>query len=399
MDIRQNPSQNTRAVHDGSYYTQPEAGEIEFNKNSTDLAFFIQSYKSTNGLMQSVRSLKAMLPNAPVYLLSDGGEYFSKSEIARKFNIHTERAPFNTHLADYMNSNFTCSNHLQRLTDAAGWAKSHGAHWIMLWEEDTRMLGPPRHIHATVGLQIMGNMRLRHCCGFAPEDLDRSWKIRKGQIAPRSERDAFLAKYVEKYAYLGFYSGGPLSTWRIDVLLDAFNNSKASDEVRHLNNVQDVCWTELAVINDVSIQTWKEAQESVLANSNTFKVMDSSLRHFDMWCGNQCSISVDDDNFKCLQCLDSCKHACVCGDIRWSWGRRVAWAKYSMLKLFAPLKLLRHYALQHLQRLIMDQECGPCSKHEPCFPDCQQKCYDSTCPAMVHKHKKTTFDCNADRLG
>jgi len=340
-----------------------------------------------------------MLPNAPVYLLSDGGEDFSKWEIASKFKIHTERAPMKTHLANYLNSNFTCFNHLQRLTGAARWGKSQGAQWIMLWEEDTRMLGPPRHVHPTVGLRITANIVLRHCCGFSPKDLDRGWKIRKGQMKPRNERDAFHAKYVDKYADLGFYSGGPLSTWSIDVLLQAFNKSNASGDVHHLTDIQDACWTELAIINDVSIQTWQETQESCNARSKTFKVMKSSLRHFDMLCGNLCSISVDDDNLKCLQCLDSCKRACICGDLSWSWKERRMWAMYSILNLLAPLKVLRSYALQHLQRMIMNRECGPCSKPEPCFSDCQRKCYNATCPAMIHRHKKTTFDCNADKLG
>ena len=41
-----------------------------------------------------------------------------------------------THLADYMNRNFTCRNHLARLAKAGRWALGEGAKFLVSWEEE-----------------------------------------------------------------------------------------------------------------------------------------------------------------------------------------------------------------------------------------------------------------------
>jgi hypothetical protein len=182
-------------------------------KGAKTLAFFIQVHKSSPALARSLRSVRRHLPDAPIYLLSDGGEDFVASGFAEKMGVHAERAPWRTHLAYYLAPhNFTCTSHLRRLAAAARWAQGQGAEWLISWEEDARerpksltpshtnattlsrplhsasttttpgMLGPPRWVGAAADLMTQLNIRNDHAFGFSAGDRSRTADIRSGKV-------------------------------------------------------------------------------------------------------------------------------------------------------------------------------------------------------------------------
>ncbi|CAE7569581.1 unnamed protein product [Symbiodinium natans] len=272
----------------------------------TDVAFFHQTNALSGRTNFSIRSVREHLPQAPYYLLSDGGPDFAGA--AADFNISTFRGD-GLHLSKYFNPNFTCQAHLQRIAEAARWASGQGATFLMIWEDDTRLLRPLRAI-PDVDLNTMGNVANEHI-GFWNGDVrERFMKAPSSQLAPVDER---RVKQHERYAARRGYSAGPGSIWRISSFLKALDATPAAD-LRDMYTEQDMCWEELAITNGMQIRRNPEVQQI------TWPYSDGEFRG---------QTSDPGRNLRCLECLDGCKVSCGCTEpLSWkqsAWYQLEAW--------------------------------------------------------------------------
>ena len=156
-----------------------------------DVAFFHQTNVLNSRTNASIRSVRDHMPRAPYYLLSDGGPDFSGA--ARDFNVSTFRAD-GMHLTRSLNQNFTCQAHLQRFAEAARWASRQGATFLIIWEDDTRLLKPLRTAQ-DVDLNTMGNVGNLHVAVWNPELRQKLETTPRNQLAPGdawSLKDFFL---------------------------------------------------------------------------------------------------------------------------------------------------------------------------------------------------------------
>ncbi|CAJ1354497.1 unnamed protein product [Effrenium voratum] len=196
-----------------------------------DVAFFLQTNQESVRLNSSLRSVRAHLPEAPIYLLSDGGPLFLSSAAAFQAAAFREEMP--THLADYMNRNFTCRNHLARLAKAGRWALGEGAKFLVSWEE------------------------------------------------------------VEAYAARAGYSAGPGSAWRIRSFLRAYEAS-TPEELDAMYNVQDLCWEDFALQRNLSVRRNLEVQEMLRPFGDLDQGIQDGTRNLDcLVCLDQCKTQCD----------------------------------------------------------------------------------------------------------
>ncbi|CAE7938429.1 unnamed protein product [Symbiodinium sp. KB8] len=221
----------------------------------TDMAFFHQTNALNSRANYSIRSVRVNLPYSPYYLLSDGGPDFS--EAAGEFNVSTFRAE-GMHLSQSFNPNFTCQGHLQRIAQAARWASQHGAAYLMIWEDDTRMLKPMQTI-PDVDLVTMGNVGNKHVGFWNSGIREKSMKTPAEQLAPADQR---RVKQQDKFAARRGYSAGPGSIFRIDPFLKAIEATPASDlQAMYTYTEQDMCWEDFAIGNDLRIRRNPEVQQ------------------------------------------------------------------------------------------------------------------------------------------
>eukprot|EP00439_Symbiodinium_sp_Y106_P066985 s1596_g11.t1 len=252
----------------------------------TDMAFFHQTGALNSRANYSIKSVRANLPRAPYYLLSDGGPDFS--EAAGELNVSPFRAE-GMHLSQSFNPNFTCHGHLQRIAQAARWASQHGAAYLMIWEDDTRMLKPLQSI-PDVDLITMGNIDNKHV-GFWNNDLrEKSMKTPTEKLAPADQR---RVKQQDKYAARRGYSAGPGSILRIDPFLKAVDATPATDlQDMYTYTEQDMCWEDFAIGSNLSIRRNPEVQQVTWAfNDGEFVGQTAEPGR----------------NLRCLECLDACK--------------------------------------------------------------------------------------------
>jgi len=328
-----------------------------------DLAFFMQTEKVSERMRNSIRNVRRFRPEAPFYLLSDGGPDFS--EVAAKLGVHAVRAPFRTHLAAYLPPhNFTCRGHLQRLAEAAKWAREQGATYLMIWEEDTRMLrdfgGAP-----TAEMLTMGNIHNVHAGAW---NADEAAALRS-RLPPMSLQDERRKRQLDTYAQRRGYSAGPGSAILIDSFLTALERGEELKELDDLYSVQDMCWEDFAISRGLQISRWMEVQQ--MTHPHPYFLSK---------------------NLRCLSCLDSCKTLCVCGPPH-TWASKL---RYFWNELWAIVSLFRSRAsLMVRASLIIQRPCSPClAGGDQCWFDCQSGCAH-VCPAVVHPHKGTTFDCDS----
>ncbi|CAE7432844.1 Wdr35 [Symbiodinium pilosum] len=222
----------------------------------TDLAFFHQTNALSSRVNFSISSVRQHLPHAPYYLLSDGGPDFSPA--ARELNISTFRAESGMHLSKFFNQNFTCQAHLQRIAEAARWASGQGATFLMIWEDDTRLLRPP-HALPDVDLNTMGNVANTHIGIWNAGLREKYLKNPSVQFAPGDER---RMKQHERYAARKGYSAGPGSIWKISSFLQALD-AAASKDMTDMYTEQDMCWEEFAVESNLHIRRNPEVQQIV----------------------------------------------------------------------------------------------------------------------------------------
>ncbi|CAJ1375357.1 unnamed protein product [Effrenium voratum] len=334
---------------------QREERPVTTSLGPRDVAFFLQTNQESVRLNSSLRSVRAHLPEAPIYLLSDGGPLFLSSAAAFQAAAFREEMP--THLADYMNRNFTCRNHLARLAKAGRWALGEGAKFLVSWEEDTRLLRAPSAM-PPADLITMGNIGNR---GFAwgPKELQRL-RLR----AESSKVDLRRAQKVEAYAARAGYSAGPGSAWRIRSFLRAYEAS-TPEELDAMYNVQDLCWEDFALQRNLSVRRNLEVQEMLRPFGDLDQGIQDGTRNLD-----------------CLVCLDQCKTQCDCAE-GYSLRQQFAWIWWFLA--------FTSYGMEQRQKLLWSRPCGRCAVAD-CWPSCKAGCLPG-CPAMVHPHKNTTLDC------
>ncbi|CAK9063706.1 unnamed protein product [Durusdinium trenchii] len=343
-----------------------------------DLAFFFQTNQVSRRMEFSIASVRRHFPEAPFYLISDGGPSFQS--LAEKWTIHAFRAEMPMHLAQYMNANFTCHRHLLRLADAARWAREQGAKYLMIWEEDTRMLRPLRGL-PDVDLATQGNIANTHLGLFTARTAGSP---QPGD--PRRKRQA------ERYAARNGYSAGPGSVFKITTFLSALEKSEDSD-LEEMYPVQDMCWEDFALSANLSVKRNPEDQQI----TGLFGDLDAALlpppgRKPDAALRGKPDESVDvERNLQCLGCLDSCKVRCACGP-SWSWSDR-----FLYLKAQVPQLWNRPWSIWRQSQLLWDRPCEDCHVGFACWDSCRDGCL-SLCPAVVHPHKGTTLDCEKEPL-
>jgi len=333
----------------------------------TDIAFFMQLNQINDKGRLSINTVRRLLPKAPFYVLSDGGPDFSAD--AKALDIHAERAPFRTHLADYMPPfNFTCKNHLERFAAAATWAEAQGAKYLMLWEEDTRLLHAPRYV-ADVDQLTMGNIANTGSGMWVPKRIERLRATSNEKLtAPELRRKPHLDRYEAMHGY----ASGPGSAWRIESFLRAYRNASQRGDIDDgMFNIQDQCWSEFAVNEGLSMEPWREMQQWI----EPYVESDPHKGPFLL------------ANLRCMQCLDQCKDMCVCAP------------PYSLLQTskFVFWRLLymftRYLSLARRQSAIMERPCHSCERGSSCWSSCKSGC-DEICPAVIHPHKGSTVDCS-----
>ncbi|CAK9063980.1 unnamed protein product [Durusdinium trenchii] len=298
-------------------------------KSPTDLAFYFQTDRVSRRMEFSIASVRRFFPEAPFYLLSDGGDLFT--DVAAKWNVTAVHSAMRMHLAQYANENFTCQRHLLRLAEAARWAQDKGARYLMIWEEDTRMLRPVRGF-PDADVITMGNIHNDHCGVFSPESMQRLEQKKEKDLAPGDLR---RMRQRDRYTARQGFSAGPGSTWKIHSLLSALGTSK-SEDLDELYQVQDLCWEDFALMTDQAVQRSPEVQQmlSPYGRGNMWPRPASTPR-LARSSGDLDSQRPADPlrNLQCLWCLDSCKSSCGCTGLRWG----VEWLQYLAVWLLWPL--------------------------------------------------------------
>ena len=332
----------------------------------TDMAFFHQTNALNSRAKYSIRSVRVNLPYSPYYLLSDGGPDFS--EAAGEFNVSTFRAE-GMHLSQSLNPNFTCQGHLQRIAQAARWASQHGAAYLMIWEDDTRMLKPMQTI-PDVDLVTMGNVGNKHVGFWNSGIREKSMKTPAEQLAPADQR---RVKQQDKFAARRGYSAGPGSIFRIEPFLKAIEATPASDlQAMYTYTEQDMCWEDFAIGNDLRIRRNPEVQQVTWAfNDGEFVGQTAEPGR----------------NLRCLECLDACKVDCGCAE-RFS-GKERFWSGLEQLAEFMSAGHSFH-CFGWRTSLLWGRECGSCKQN--CWTPCSAACM-SKCPAVVHPQKRPILDC------
>ena len=327
----------------------------------TDLAFFHQTNALSSRVNFSISSVRQHLPHAPYYLLSDGGPDFSPA--ARELNISTFRAESGMHLSKFFNQNFTCQAHLQRIAEAARWASGQGATFLMIWEDDTRLLRPP-HALPDVDLNTMGNVANTHIGIWNAGLREKYLKNPSVQFAPGDER---RMKQHERYAARKGYSAGPGSIWKISSFLQALD-AAASKDMTDMYTEQDMCWEEFAVESNLHIRRNPEVQQIVWPFSD----------------GEFSGDTADPGrNLRCMECLDACKVSCGCAN-------RLGWWESFWYSWESVLSFLVGMPFSYRSDVLWQRPCQSCKRS--CWTPCSSTCMPG-CPAVVHPHKQPILDC------
>eukprot|EP00928_Gymnodinium_smaydae_P037050 TRINITY_DN25790_c0_g1_i1.p1 TRINITY_DN25790_c0_g1~~TRINITY_DN25790_c0_g1_i1.p1 ORF type:complete len:398 (+),score=33.59 TRINITY_DN25790_c0_g1_i1:52-1245(+) len=331
-----------------------------------EIAFFIQSNQPSPSLNYSLISLRSWFPSSLIYLQSDGGPWFEQE--ASAFSLHVDRAPFQTHLAEYKwPHNFTCKGHLQRVVAAAKWAADRGARYLMIWEEDTRMVRALRRI-PDVDLTTMGNTGLTHAGAWNPKELSR---LEDANVIDLSPGDVRRKRQIELYYQRHGYSAGPASMWKISSLVRAYN-SAGGDVMESMYAVQDLCWEEFAITQHLVIARWDEVQQIIWPRKNPEKRVGT--RREDTW------------NLRCMECLDACKTMCGCAPSHSVWSL-ILFYLYSFVEVFSI-----ESAYHGKRGILWNRPCRSCDSGHACWTKCTLRCHNY-CPAVVHPHKGSTLDC------
>ena len=334
-----------------------------------DLSFYLQANQVSNRLEFAIQSARRIFPEAPFYLLSDGGPSFQP--LAAKWNISAFHSPKRIHHGVYFGTNFTCREYLLRITDAARWAQSRGAKYLMLLEDDTRVLRPPKKFPKSADVVGMGNGAQRHAGAFTPEAVSKLFQKKPSELEPGDLRRMRLSR---EYASRDGYSTGPASSWRIQSLIKAFEGSPPS-ELDDMYAVSDMCQEDFAVARGLVVRRSAEIQEIV------WRFGDFDMR----------SEGTDpSQNFWCMSCLDGCKTKCNCAP-PWNLKDKLWYMIYQLLSFFDP----GHFA-QKRTELLWARPCHACDAGiegtASCWDSCKADCIE-LCPAVIHPHKGTTLDC------
>eukprot|EP00435_Cladocopium_sp_Y103_P051981 s253_g16.t1 len=341
--------------------------------NPTELAFFFQTNQVSRRMEFSIASVRALLPEAPFYLLSDGGPSFQ--EVATKWNVSAFRSEMAMHLAKYMNPNFTCHRHLRRLEEAARWAEARNARYLMIWEEDTRMLRPLKGF-PDADMITMGNIKNIHGGVFTPEKVEFLMRKKPEEMRPG---DARRKRQAARYAARKGFSAGPASAVKIKSFLAALENTSETD-LEAMYAVQDMCWEDFALANGLVVKRSPEVQQI----TGYFQDLDHALHR----------PKVDDlwrRNLQCLSCLDSCKSSCGCGPNR-SLIEHIRLMVAHLNEYWNP-----QWSVWRKSHLLWARPCEECSSGFGCWSSCKSGCM-KYCPAVVHPHKGTTLDCATEPL-
>eukprot|EP00434_Breviolum_minutum_P031418 symbB.v1.2.027787.t1/scaffold2875.1/size68334/8 len=338
-----------------------------------DLAFYFQTNQVSRRMEFSIASVRKLFPEAPFYLMSDGGPSFD--EVATKWNVSAVHAAMPMHLAAYANPNFTCHRLLRRFEEAARWAEALNAQYLMIWEEDTRMLRP-LHGLPDADMITMGNVRNDHCGSFTPQSIEFLMRKKPEELQPG---DARRKKQADRYAARNGYSAGPCTVVKIKSFLTALQNSSAAD-LDAMYAVQDLCFEDFALSNNLVVKRSPEVQQI----TGPFMDLDHTLRQpkvDDLW----------QRNLHCLTCLDSCKSSCECAP-----NRSLLDSMRALLAWLIGMWNAKRGVWQ-LSHLLWERPCEECALGFSCWSSCRAGCM-KFCPAALHPHKGTTLDCEKDPL-
>ncbi|CAK9087372.1 Protein RETICULATA-RELATED 5 [Durusdinium trenchii] len=328
-----------------------------------DVAFYLQLYGVSSRARWSIANLRDILPDAPLYLLSDGGP--SLEQEARAFNASAFQSEQNMNVAGGRNANFTCYKWLKRLEDAAKWAQGYGAKYLMYWEEDLRLLKAPQEF-PDVDMVTMGNVANMHAGPFSVESMARLLRKPSKELQPgdlRRQRQA--ARYQVRYGY----SAGPGTSFKISSLLRALEEAPKEELDALYNNESDLCNEDFALSQDWKVRRSSEIQQIIwrFENFDAENRLDRSR------------------NLQCLACLDSCKSQCHCAP-DFTLAENL---EYFLKRLIYPIFEIK--SLEDRTAILWNRPCGQCSQPS-CWKDCRRSCHP-LCPAVIHPHKTTTLDC------
>eukprot|EP01047_Picozoa_sp_COSAG01_P021033 COSAG01_NODE_1208_length_11239_cov_36.000987_7_plen_356_part_00 len=106
-----------------------------------DYCFWFFGYKHTQAVNDSLASVRMQMPGAHIAITSDAGDSFASTRAT--FGAHVEMAPYEMNLWNARPPyNFTCKEYLRRLMNGMRYCTSVGAKYVVLWEEDVRLLAP-----------------------------------------------------------------------------------------------------------------------------------------------------------------------------------------------------------------------------------------------------------------
>lgn len=105
-----------------------------------EFCFWYFSYRDDSAVQFSLSSLRQYAPSSVLLISSDHGDDFA--ETAQKFNAsHVTVEPYSINLWDQRPPyNFTCGAYLDRLLAGARRCHHFGARFMVLWEEDARLM-------------------------------------------------------------------------------------------------------------------------------------------------------------------------------------------------------------------------------------------------------------------